>query len=267
KNEFFASLVLNIENYFFDKGYSVFICNTNSEEKKERRYLKSLDAKEVDGIIYISGNANIPFAMLKRNIPIVCIDRAPCKAKSAAIIESDNYLGGFLATEKLIEKKCEKILVLNTNKEISSVQSRFKGYLDALKEYNVPVQKNLILDIGYSSFEKVENNISELIQEGTFFDGIFATNDWLALGALHALKKHRVEVPNKVKIIGFDNTSLSKYSYPSITTINQDTKKLGTEASKCLLNFMENEKKRGPVHIVLPVQLIERETTQTQYFN
>lgn len=87
-NEWFSQLALEIENYFFDKNYSVFICNTSQDENKEIAYFKSLDSKLVDGIICISGIEQIPTSSLSRSIPIVCIDRKPKDHSNADMMTS-----------------------------------------------------------------------------------------------------------------------------------------------------------------------------------
>ena len=250
-----------MESYFFSKGYSVFICNTNGEYEKEREYLRSLDAKSVDGLIYISGKEDISLDLLKRDIPIVCIDRKPNIDENIAIVESDNFEGGFMATEELIETGSKNILIIKSSTKISTTQLRFKGYQAALKKYNIPFSEELVINLEPTTFENAKEKISELTKQNVKFDGIFATNDWLALGSLVALTENNVKVPDDVKLIGFDNISISKYSYPSITTINQDKKRLGEEASEALLNFINNEEVREKLHIVVPVSLVKRETT------
>lgn len=260
KNEFFASIVLEIESYCFSEGYSVFICNTNKEEGKEKEYLKSLDAKGVDGLIYISGSENISLDTLKRDIPIVCIDRKPNVNANIVIVESDNFNGGYLATEELIKKGCRDILIIKNRRRFSPARLRFEGYQEALSKYNIPLQKHLVIDIDQTTFERAKNTVNQLIREGVHFDGIFATNDWIALGALVALQENDIQVPEQVKIIGFDNISISRYGFPAITTINQDKEKLGVEASKALLNLI-NKTEQGRLNIVVPVSLVERETT------
>lgn len=261
KNEFFASIVLEIESYFFSKGYSVFICNTNGEEEKEQEYLMSLDAKGVDGLIYISGKEDISTSSLQRDIPIVCIDRKPSIDENIAIVESDNFDGGFLATEELVNQGCKDIIIIKGRRKISTTQLRFKGYQAALEKNGLKLNEKLIIDLEHSNFERAKEKMSEVIKQEINFDGIFATNDWLALGSLFALKEQNISVPNKVKLIGFDNISISKYSYPSITTINQDKRKLGEEASKALLNFINKKEIKEKIHVVLPVTLVKRETT------
>ena len=138
---------------------------------------------------------------------------------------------------------------------------RYEGYQAALKKYNLPLNNKLVLDLDQTTFEKAKEKMRILMKGNIPFDGVFATNDWLALGALFAMKEKDVTVPHDVKLIGFDNISISKYSYPSITTINQDKTKLAEEASKALLNFINKKEIREKLHIVLPVKLVERETT------
>lgn len=129
-NAWFSQLALAIEKQFFDNNYSVFICNTSQDEKKEVAYFKSLDSKMVDGIICISGIEEIPSHFLSRDIPIVCIDRKPKDHSEAYYVESNHYSGGYQATEELINQGCKNIAILSRNKSLSVNRQRLKGYLE-----------------------------------------------------------------------------------------------------------------------------------------
>ncbi|WP_251861385.1 LacI family DNA-binding transcriptional regulator [Clostridium sp. Marseille-Q2269] len=262
-NEFFSNVVLEIEKFFFDKGYSVFICNTNQDELKEEAYFRSLDSKLVDGIICISGRENIPLDVIKRNIPIVCIDRKPKSDTNAIYVESDHYLGGFMATEELIKKGCKRILTVTKGKSLSVNNQRLQGYKDALIKYGFSVDDNLIVKLSdtRSNFEEARDMVTYLIKKGLEFDGIFATNDWRAHGALVALQQNNISVPHKVKIVGFDGISISKFCYPPITTIYQDKKKIALEASELLYKLINGEEIIDAKHVVIPVSLVVRGTT------
>lgn len=262
-NEFFSEIVLEIEKFFFNEGFSVFICNTNQDDMKEREYFKSLDSKLVDGIICISGRENIPIDSIKRKIPIVCIDRKPTYDSNAIYVESNHYLGGFMATEELIKKGCKHILMLAKSKSLSVNKQRLDGYTDALKKHNYPIDENLIVKLvgTRSNFDESRDTVNNLLKKGIIFDGIFASNDWRAYGALVALKQNQIPVPEKVKIVGFDGISVSKYCYPTITTIYQDKKALALKASDLLLSLIQGKEINKSQHIVIPVSLIERETT------
>src|SRR5699024_2675007 len=120
KNKFFASIVLEIESDFFSNSYSVFICNRSGEEEKEQEYLTSLAAKGADGLLYISDNKDISTSSLQRDIPIVFIDRKPSIDENIAIVKSDNFDGGFLATEELVSQGCKDIIIIKGRRKIST---------------------------------------------------------------------------------------------------------------------------------------------------
>lgn len=260
-NLFFAELVLEIENFFFDEGYSVFICNTAQNKAKEKEYFKSLDSKMVDGIICISSNLVNPADFVKRNIPIVYLNNTDMKEYYS--VESNHYEGGYLATEELIKKNCKRIVLLTNNRTASSVNSKIQGFKDALKKYNIPCYPELIfkLDMQEGIFEDSLNTIDKIIKEKINFDGIFATNDLRAHGALVALQKYNISVPDQVKIVGYDGTSISKYANPPISTIYQDKKILATKTSNLLLSLINEEIIEFNKHTVIPVKFIQRKTT------
>lgn len=257
-NEFFAQIVLAIENYCFPKGYSIFVCNTNENGEKEKQYLKSLEAKGVDGLIYLSGVAEFDEGVLGK-IPRVCIDRKTTGGNSV-FIASDNYRGGFLATEELITKKCRRIVILKDYRNtLTSPYARYEGYRDALKQYNLPFEQELVLNVEIGAKE-ARTAITNLLRAGISFDGIFAVTDNLAAGAIAALKDHHIKIPEQVKIVGFDNISISQYSTPSISTVNQNTEQMGEIAARILLDIIEN-KKTDHSDVTLPVELIVRESS------
>lgn len=263
-NEFFAHLILEIEKYFFEKNYSVFICNTSKNQDKEIAYFKSLDAKLVDGIICISGFEEIPNHLITRNIPIVCIDRKPKDHQNAYYVESNHYSGGYLATEELIKQGCQRIVIISKNKELSVYKQRLDGYHQALADYGLPIhpELELFLEDSHPNGEGARDAINRLIRAKIPFDGVFATNDWRAYGTLIALKENHIGVPKDVKIIGFDDIYISNVSYPSLSTIKQDIPALATTASSLLLRLMNEENSNDTQrHYVVPVEVIRRDST------
>ena len=264
-NAWFSQLALAIEKQFFDNNYSVFICNTSQDEKKEVAYFKSLDSKMVDGIICISGIEEIPSHFLSRDIPIVCIDRKPKDHSEAYYVESNHYSGGYQATEELINQGCKNIAILSRNKSLSVNRQRLKGYLDALKDHHLEAKEELqiFVDANQANYEGARQAIDKLIKSEVPFDGIFATNDWRAYGALVALQENGIKVPDQVKLIGFDDIFIASTSHPTLSTIRQDTPALAKTACDLLLNLMNKEDNTEELQkrYVLPVEIIRREST------
>ena len=264
-NEWFSKLVLEIEKYFFQKNYSVFICNTSQNEDKEIAYFKSLDSKLVDGIMCISGREEIPVNVMTRNIPIVCIDRKPKNHSNVYYVESNHYSGGYLATEELIKRGCRRIVIITRNKSLSVNNQRLDGYKQALRDYGLHEYPELqiFLDDKLSNNLAAREAVNKLIRSNIPFDGIFATNDWRAYGALVGVLENNLKVPEDVKIIGFDDIPISSSCKPELSTIKQDVKGLSQKASSLLLSLMnDQEVDTQERRLILPVQLIQRESTE-----
>ena len=101
----------------------------------------------------------------------------------------------------------------------------------------------------------------EKIKSGIKFDGIFATNDWMAIGAISALREREIKIPEEVKIVGFDNMSISEITSPSITTIHQDSEKLGEYATEILMGIILKDE-TDVKNISVPVKLVKRNSTK-----
>jgi len=254
-NEFFAKIVLAIENYCGPEGYSVFICNSAENEEKELKYFKELELKGVDGLIYLSGSDEL--FKIQTNLPIVCIDRKP-KLHNTATVTSNNFQGGHLAASELIKSGCTNILLLRDYRDVFPTMERIRGFQHILENKGLPFGTNHTLKVEVG-IEQGEEAIGTLIKEGKFhFNGIFATTDWLAFGAKLALQEHGYSIPQDVRIIGYDNISLAKYSM--ISSIHQDKETLGKKAAENLIYMIENGI-YSKESLTVPVKLINREST------
>jgi LacI family transcriptional regulator len=261
-NEFFAKIIQSVEKNAMNFDYSVFVCNTDEDEAREQMQVKNLLEKFVDGIIYISGKTNSGEEVEENiGIPVVYIDRYISASKM--YVQSDNKEGGYLATKELIDAGCENIMIIKDFRQISSIISRYDGYKKALKETGKSVDENLIYNVDHVNYEEAKKGVLEKIKKGIKFDGIFATNDWMALGAISALQEKQIKVPEDVKIVGFDNMSISKITSPSITTIHQDSEKLGEYATEILMGMILKDEAELK-SISVPVKLIKRRSTENK---
>src|SRR5699024_9587518 len=111
---------------------------------------------------------------VRRNIPVVCIDRKPKENNEVAIIESDNLDGGYQATSLLIEKGCKNIVILKSEKDTSTNLDRFEGYRKAIEESSNHLNEELIISLKKTHFNYAKDAINKLIEKNIKFDGIFA---------------------------------------------------------------------------------------------
>ena len=109
-------------------------------------------------------------------------------------------------------------------------------------------------------YESAKGKMAEILESERYFDGVFATNDLMALGCIHALIAKGYKVPEDVKVVGFDDVSIARFCNPPITTITQNTKELGRLASETLLSLMRKKEIKHK-EIIVPVSLNVRKST------
>lgn len=264
-SDWFAFVVTEVERRLFDADYSTFICNTSRDEEKEAAYLRTLDSKLVDGLICIAGSDSIPMDAVKRNIPVVCIDRRPNNLPDAYLVESDHYQGGKLAAQELLRCGVKHPAYLSRRRTISAYTLRLEGFRQELLRHGIPLPEECI--VSFSTKTRNERGAHDatmgLIKAHPEIDGIFASNDWRAVGAIAAVHDLGLSVPNDIRIVGFDDSTFTASFVPSITTIRQDVPQLAQRACTMLLSLMSG----NPVDTrkaVVPVQLIARESTGAQ---
>jgi len=251
---FFAELTNYVEYYAYLLGYKVLICNSYSDSTKEQDYIDMIHKNQVDGFIIGSYTSNTS-EYINSSLPIVTIDRN--FSNNVPFITSDNYNGGLLATNLLIDKGCKKIAHISGPLEIDiSANNRSQAFLDVVLEKNIDHIMEQSKIVTLDSYAKLAHRI---LKEHPDIDGIFAGSDLLAFSLLYVAHLFKKDIPKDLKIIGYDDIDIASFSLPPLTTIKQDVKKMGELAVKVLIDKIE--KKEVTIENVLPVSLIERKTT------
>lgn len=190
-------------------------------------------------------------------IPIVTIERKLQGGDAA--IECDNEEGGRLAANHLIDRGCRHPLHISgiacTN---MPAEKREQGFVAACRERGVEPR---VVKFTFKEYrlQQAEENLKHLLKENPETDGIFASDDILAVELLRACLKSRIPVPDRMKIVGFDGTDITIFSPVSITTIRQPIKEMAERAVSYISQMVDH--KQVPVRTILPVELLVRETT------
>jgi len=261
-NPFFAEISRSIEDEAFKKGYSVFLCNTELDTQRELFYVDVLSKKQVDGIIFVAAGDqpdSLDF-LLRQNMSVVMIDRDLPNVEVDAVL-TDHRLGGFLATHHLIELGHTRIACIAGPSSITPSAERITGYRQALEEANLPYDESLVLRGDYHAQSGMELT-HVLLAMTPRPTAIFALNDLMALGALRAAAEANYSVPRDLAIVGYDDLELARFTSPSLTTIAQPKKEIGSQAVN-LLAARISQKSRPPSRLVLPPELIVRRSTQS----
>jgi LacI family transcriptional regulator len=255
-NMFFTDIIRGIEDTMSKEGYVIILCSTYENIEKEKRDLSILLKKDIDGLIYVSAGKNRIY-ISDHKIPIVLVDRKIGESYLSVMV--NNKKGGFLATDHLLDKNNAEVFILTGPLTINTYFERMNGYIEALKKHGYEYNEHLVINCD-SSYAGGIKAIEELLKNKISFRSIFAANDLIALGAMKAIIKNGLRIPNDVSIVGFDDISTSAIVNPSLTTIRQPKYLMGVKAAELILDQLNNRSIDNR-HILLEPEIIVRETT------
>ncbi len=171
-------------------------------------------------------------------------------------IQSDEYVGGQLAARELLAKNCKAPLILNNRHTSAALSPRIQGFLHEMEKAGIDSSTIPVHDgePHKSAFNSAHDRIAYLCAKGVPFDSVFACSDWRAYGAMTALRKMNVDVPEHVKIIGFDGERVSTYCDQPFATIQQNPDMIASAALSMLLELIEGRTPAEP-SVLVPVQV------------
>lgn len=259
-NPFFAEVVRGIEDFYFEHGYSVFLCNSDGDSDKEYHHLKLLREKNVDGLILVSaGDDRDSQELLEEGtIPSVIIDREVNNLHTDSVL-IDNFRGGYEATLHLIELGHKRIGCITGPSQVTPSGQRLKGYVKALGDNGISFDENLIVTGDFKS-QSGNKGLKQLMQNRPSPTAIFACNDLMAIGALAASREIGLEIPEQLSLIGFDDITLASMVVPKLTTVAQPKRDLGETGAKLLFQQITKDKKQEAVVLLQP-NLVIRDST------
>lgn len=253
---YFAKLISNLENEAAKKDYKIILCNSKEKAEKEKQYLDMCKSNRVAGIIICSGNVESN-KINTGGIPVVLLEKNFEEGKLG--IQCDNYQGGKLATEHLIECGCKKILHLSgVIDEEMPADNREKAFIDVCSKNEI---KYFIKKYDIDTYNQMNyyDYIKAALNEIEGVDGIFSSSDLIAAQVIQVCNEIKIRIPEDIKLVGFDDVDISQLTTPRITTVHQPIKemaRLSIELIDAKYNNIEvNEK------TILPIKLIIREST------
>lgn len=241
---FFSSVVHGLERILNDNGYRILLFQSNESLEQEKKGIETFLQSRVDGIIASITTETQEFDhyldIRKRNTPLILFDRT-VEQLIVPSVTIDDYKGGFIATEHLIKQGYKNIVHITASQDIPIFKKRLAGYLDALKKYNLEIREELIIK-GNFSIELGRSAIRDLKRRNVNYDAVFALEDFTAMGVIQQLKSENISIPDEVGVIGFANESFGELVTPQLSTIDQQTVKMGEEAAKLFLNIKADKK-------------------------
>jgi LacI family transcriptional regulator len=203
--------------------------------------------------------------ILAKGVPMVFFDRVYENANSSKIIVDDSS-GAKEATLHLIEQGCKAIAHLEGPPNLHITKQRLEGYMQALKEHNIPVDEKLIVPCPLGTIEEGKKATERLLAQGVHVDAIFATNDPAAMGAMQAIKEAGLKIPKDIAVVGFSNWFFTALLDPPLTSVDQPGFEMGQEAAKLLIRQIELKSKNSDIEVqpetkILKTRLVIRDSS------
>ena len=253
RHPYFSELVSNLEHAANKHGYQILLFNTQDQEEKLVRYAERCSANRVAGIVLCSAQVTGEF-IEQLGVPVVAIERP--QEGSVGSVSCDNLSGGIIAANTLIDAGCRSLLYVGSTLDTNMpADARSTGFEQVCRERGVSGQI-VRADLGMYKALDYMDMLEQMVRDYPETDGVFASSDVIAAQVLQVCRKMNIAVPERVKVIGFDDVFLSTITYPQITTIHQPIQEMAEKAVDMLCTYV-NEEKEGET-IVFPVSLVKR---------
>ena len=265
-------ILRGIENALYQASYLPILTDVHNERARFERYLEMLLDRRVEALIVLANwlfvNIDVLGDLEKSSIPTVMIGQELDNNSISSVIV-DNELGANAALEHLYSLGHRKIAFIRGPKTLGDSAPRWKGVRIAAKAHGLELDPQLIVELPesrdpISSFDSGYKLTEEWIRQKRSFTALMAFDDMTAFGAIRALTKAGIRVPEQCSVIGFDNIAASALYCPALTTVSQPLEAMGALAVSIVaegINCVVEKRQVPALHRKLAPEVALREST------
>ncbi len=239
---FFSTVISGIEDVANSAGYNVILTQSNESFAREAVNIKTLFNSRVDGMLISLSRETTTFdhieSMLVKGVPMVFFDRVYDNGNSSMVVV-DDLSGAREATRHLLEQGCKRIAHLEGPPNLNISKQRLEGFMEAMSEANLAVEKDLIIPCALGTIEEGRIATEKLLKIANPPDAIFASSDPAAMGAMQAIKEKGLKIPQDIAVVGFSNWIFNSMMEPPLSSVDQPGYEMGQEAAKLLIRHIE----------------------------
>jgi LacI family transcriptional regulator, fructose operon transcriptional repressor len=255
RNPFFTAISRRVEDMAYEKGFRVFLCNTDENPEKEAIYLRLMQDENVAGVIFSPTRQTLAnFTAAHLDFPLVIIDRS-LPGGDVDVVQIDNLDAGHRLTTHLIENGYRRIAILYGETSTTGIERR-AGYEKALREHGLIVSADQVKSIPPRT-EAAYTAALKLLTLTQPPEALITTNSLLAEGALQAIRERNLTIPDEIALVTFDDTTWASLVQPPLTLIAQPTYEIGQTAIDLLLQRIADPG-RPTRQVILKGQLVVR---------
>lgn len=260
-NLFYPAVVRGIEDALEPSDYNVFLCNTDKNIEKEKKYINTLLEKRVDGIIFmgtrpVSPEENKHIIRLNKKVPVLMINDIILGSGIYSVL-TDEVEGAYKAVKYLIELGHKRIAYVTGENNYTTYRNKQKGYEIALNESGLETDsKYIVHDLPYS--QGGYNATLNLLNMNERPTAIFAASDQIAMGVIKAAHEKGYRIPKDLSVVGYSNIPSSADLFPELTTVDQFPYETGKLAAETLTRIISGEEFKQRKYIIEPRLLIRK---------
>ncbi len=271
----YCTLVLRgIENTLYQSSFLPILTDVHNERSRFERYLEMLLDRRIEGLVILANwlfvDINVLADLEKHNIPTAIVGHELRNGHISSVIV-DNNLGARAALDHLYSLGHRKIAFIRGPRQLSDTEPRWRGVRTLARERGLELDPRLIVDLPesrdpLSGFEQGYKLTEELLHRHRPFTALMAFDDVTAFGAIRALSKAGMRVPEHCSVVGFDDVSPAAIYSPALTTVRQPMEFMGTAAATLVLEAISSNLEKKPVrtaHRRIVPELIVRDSTRS----
>ena len=265
----YAQVFNGIEQVANEQGYKIITCVSNEKTSKEIEILEMLSNGSIDGFIIspaLETSINKDYShfqqVIEEGFPIVMFDRVPKELACDKVMIKD-HKATYNAVEHLKNTGCTNIAFVSTHNKLTSTKKRKKGYLKALEEFDLPINKDIVIDLSDINYKEYEKVLTPILEQHKI-DGVITTNEATGIAVQKVAQKLGYKIPENFSVIAFSNGILARHASPQMTTISQHGEKMGTKAVSLLIHRIENEEENTEFETkIIKTDLLMRNSTKS----
>lgn len=258
--EFFSEFLSAVDETAQKEGFFLLISTSHYSSADLNKALQGMH-RRVDGLLVMAplfDNHHIDHSLFSEQTTVFV--NTHTNGDQVDSLTFDNYGGMYAMTAHLLSKGHRRIAFIKGPDGTFDSQERLNGYLNALRDTGVESDADMIVPGGYTLREGY-NAAKQLLSHKRLPEAIMASNDYAALGVIHALREENIATPSQIAVTGFDDVPSAMYSMPSLSTVHVPLRELGTAATNLLLDRINQKSARPRQQLTLPVQLVIRDST------
>ncbi len=241
RSQFMVAVLAGIEKITTEANYDLIIGHSSETYEKEAANARNLFHKRVDGIIaslaFDTEDLNHFAPFVQKGIPVIFFDRVFENSDGAKVI-INNRKAGYEATKHLVEQGCKRIVHVTANLKRNVYAERLAGYKQALTEAGIKFKEKYLIINDLTEKASVEA-AKKVLAMSPLPDGIFVTNDFCAAVIIQTLKEAKINIPEDIAIVGFNNDVICKIIEPKLTTINYPGTEIGEIVARSLVSHLQ----------------------------